>query len=72
GITRLDVGPASLTATFSPGARVYPERLARAAGAAPDRFRFLPGDRLRVLTGPISPDRDLADIEKTIETLTAP
>ena len=72
GITRLDVGPASLTVTFSPGARVDPERLARAAGAAPDRFRFLPGDRLRVLTGPISPERDLADIEKTIETLTAP
>jgi len=68
-ISRLDVGPDSLTMTFFIERSMDTERLVRLASSNPDRFQFLPQGKLRVRTGRLSLPDDLLGVEKAIAAL---
>jgi transcription-repair coupling factor (superfamily II helicase) len=68
-ISRLDVGKSGFTLTFSPQNGCDPDALVRLVTRQPRRFHFLPHNRLRVNTGPVSLPQDLRQIKRSIESL---
>lgn len=68
-ISRLDVGKSGFTLTFSPQNGCDPDALVRLVTREPRRFHFLPHNRLRVNTGPVSLPQDLRQIKRSIESL---
>jgi len=69
GIIRLDVGHESITLTFSQNSKINTEKLLKRVGNRPDKFHFLPGNKLKFHMGPLSDPGDLKKIEDSIKEL---
>ena len=66
GIGRLDVGPCSLTISFSSVTEIDPEKIVRLASSEQDSFQFLSQDKLKVNTGLLAIPEDLDKIKNVI------
>ncbi|MBC8419443.1 MAG: transcription-repair coupling factor [Desulfobacterales bacterium] len=68
-ISKLDLGRNNLILTFPEEKGIDIEHLIRLTNAQPNRFRFLPRNRLRITTGALSFPDDFPEIEKAMEIL---
>ncbi|SPD73960.1 Transcription-repair-coupling factor [uncultured Desulfobacterium sp.] len=69
GITRLDVGPKSLTLTFSDQSNIDTERLVHLVNKRPTMFQFIDRNKLNVRTGPFEDPIDIKKIHQEIEQI---
>lgn len=65
-ILRLDAGDRGLILTLDQGRGDQVQALVKLAGDRPGRIRFLPNDRMQILTGPLTLPEDLPRIEQTL------
>ncbi|MCP4682846.1 MAG: transcription-repair coupling factor, partial [Desulfobacterales bacterium] len=71
GIIRLDVGNWSLVLTFSPESGMDTERMVRFVSDRPDKFQFLPNNKLRISMNSLSPSKDLGRVEEAVKAIGA-
>ncbi|MCP4683502.1 MAG: transcription-repair coupling factor [Desulfobacterales bacterium] len=69
GITRLDVGNRGLILTFSLESGIDTERMVRFVSNKPDRFQFLPDNRLKINMKSLAAPKDLGRVEEAIKAI---